>query len=562
MPTHPSERGRKRPVRYWLFLVAVLLAPIFLGGLTFSCKTGDTTLVEFAIIVDGVDQIAFDPDMRSYDVWLPISTDSALVRAFPTDLGSLVYINVYGPSTSFGAMTAQVGGGEVTIALEPGLNTLRVYVKAPGGASDYYDVYVQVGCTTNADCDDGDPCTTDSCSTGSCINDPGGGCGPEFVFEQVYVDLAYGGNGRPGWAQAGDIDGDGDFDIVAGGGLALFVYENDGAARGWFRHGTFDSTGAIGANGAVLADVDEDGDLDVISAKYYDDIGWWENPCGTQCDLSTLPQWSFHKIGEVGVNGSAGPHYYLHDIARFPTSGNGIQIVAPAVSRGCGDVAMKWFEPGFDVYQEWSAHVIEPDRSTGSDGNCNYAGIDTGDVNGDGRLDIAFSNGWYEAPVNARQTWPSSSWHPITSYGEISNTLLRDLNGDGRLDFVTASGHLDGVGEVRWHANPAGASGVWPVSVIASLRSPECLQLEDMDGDGDLDVVSCDLRWDQWDQETHAVYVFKNLGGAISWSATNVAPNSYPSHLLQLFDLNGDGGLDIISEATGYSVVSYYENSN
>lgn len=383
----------------------------------------------------------------------------------------------------------------------------------------------------------------------------------DFKFKVVYVDTNYGGNGRPGWVHSGDFDGDSDVDLIAGGGQALFVYENTGGGNGWQRHGSLDETGNIGANGAVITDVDGDGDLDVISAKFYDDIGWWENPCGASCDLSSISSWSFHSIGSVGTNGQSGPHYYLHDIVPVDFGGSsGPQIVAPAISKTCQNVAMSWFEPGSDVTAPWNEYVIEQGRSASSDGQCNHAGIDTGDIDGDGHIDVAFSNGWYEAPDNPRSSWPSGAWHPVTNYDAISNTLIRDMDGDSKMDLVVASGHIDEDHDVRWYRNPGTIGQSWGMNVIGTLRSPECLQVEDLDDDGDLDVIACDLDWDRWDQEVHNVYVFENTGNSTSWLMENVAPNSYPSHLLQLVDINKDGLPDVISEATGYSVISYLEN--
>ena len=133
-----------------------------------------------------------------------------------------------------------------------------------------------------------------------------------FSFTRNYLDTKYGGNGKPGWVRAADMDKDGDLDTVAGGGRALFIYENDGNASGWRRFGNLDSTGNMGANGAVLYDVDGDGDVDVVAAKYYNDLGWWENPGGSLSNTT----WAFHKLGETSM--------YLHDLIRVDMDQDGV----------------------------------------------------------------------------------------------------------------------------------------------------------------------------------------------------------------------------------------------
>jgi len=133
----------RRRLPFALLVGACVVAPALLQGQA-SCNTGETRLAELAMLIQGAEQLAFDAEVRNYDAWLSDAPPSALVRAFPLDPDALVYVNVQNEAGHTNVMAATVGGGEVTTPLAPGRNLVRVYVKAPGGASDFYDIDVVV----------------------------------------------------------------------------------------------------------------------------------------------------------------------------------------------------------------------------------------------------------------------------------------------------------------------------------------------------------------------------------------------------------------------------------
>jgi len=379
----------------------------------------------------------------------------------------------------------------------------------------------------------------------------------DFSFQKDYVDTNYGGNGKPGWVKAGDMDGDGDTDIAAGGGGVLYIYENTGS--GWSRHGSY---GNPGCNSAELYDVDVDGDLDVICAMYNRDLSWWENP-------GTLGKgtWTRHAF--------AGNNSFLHDTLRVDIDQDGTAAELLCVTQSgywnC-PWTIRWYR--IKATGTWESHTV---ASSHPGPNNNHSGIDVGDLDEDGDLDIAFSNGWFESPGDPTGTW---TWHSVCNIYGISNNKARDIDNDGDIDLVMSAGH-HGQG-CYWFENNGNASS-WTQhnisavhgSIIARTRynasadylhHPEGLQVLDLDGDGDQDVIVSELFFGEdsgepaWSDQRHNWYVYENLGDGLSWREQNMAPNSYASHQLQIADVNQDGKMDVISEGCGYKIVAYYEN--
>src|SRR5438094_633755 len=63
---------------------------------------------------------------------------------------------------------------------------------------------------------------------------------------------------------------------------------------------------------------------------------------------------------------------------------------------------MAWFAPGKDPTQLWEMHPISEPSSPGKPvpGTFRFShGLGAGDINGDGRLDVITTGGWWEQPA-------------------------------------------------------------------------------------------------------------------------------------------------------------------
>lgn len=361
---------------------------------------------------------------------------------------------------------------------------------------------------------------------------------------RFYFDQEFAADQRPRFIRAGDLDGNGKPDLVAGGDGVLFAYRAKGRrVAEWKRFGNLDASRSIGAGAAVLRDVDGDGDLDIVSAKRRGDVGWWENPEATWAEDST---WTFHSIAPSELE--------LRELVEADIDGDGAkdELVAALVDPESERLTVCWLEA--------SAGGASSRHSIGSPGvEDGGRGLDVGDVDRDGHVDIAFAGAWYEAPDDPTAAWKR---HPVGRIDGASHAKLRDLDSDGDLDLVVAAGA--GGDSIVWFECPNDDPlGEWPRHQIAvGILLPRGLAVADIDRDGDLDVLTCEYDSSRKDQQAHRVIVFENRRERTTsrWRRIDVSGASYPCVDLGIADIDGDGKPDVFGVGANRGVLSFYQN--
>jgi len=290
-----------------------------------------------------------------------------------------------------------------------------------------------------------------------------------------------------GWstdAEVGDIDRDGDQDIVASDWYQrnrMVWFENKGSGQTWAMH----VIGEPRAHDIELGDLDRDGDFDIVTRTQGSDgnkIQIWEQKGASSWERRTIacPAGEGLTLADLDADGDP-------DVV----------------------IAARWYEtPSKIAGGDFAEHVYS------TSWNHTKVATTTGDINQDRRLDIvltpAESRGgkyrcsWFEAPTDPeRGRWKE---HIIDrSIETVTHGVgVGDMDGDGDLDVVTAEMHQGAdPDEVRMYVNQ-GKGTTWKKQVIAETGS-HSLRLVDLGGDGDLDIFGA--NW----SGTSTVDLWENL---------------------------------------------------
>jgi hypothetical protein len=278
-------------------------------------------------------------------------------------------------------------------------------------------------------------------------------------------------------AIAADLDGDGDLDIVSASSGLIAWYENTDGAGSFGEQQVITYPLAPAAQAVVAADLDGDGDLDVLSASRTDDkIAWYENTNGAG---------SFGEQQVITTLADGARSVFAADL-----DGDG-ELDVLSASQYDNEIA--WYENGGGA-GAFGAQQLISDVAGGP------SSVFAADLDGDGDADVLSASeyddeiAWYE---NTDGQGSFGGEQTITTLADGAQSVFAaDLDSDGDIDVLSASQHD---GEIAWYANLDGSGSFGGQQLISTLASGAwSVFAADVDGDGDTDALSASLNKVAW----------------------------------------------------------------
>ncbi len=292
-------------------------------------------------------------------------------------------------------------------------------------------------------------------------------------------------SGSFGGMRFADIDHDGAIDIVAaqeggGGNNGVHAYRGDGTGA-WTEMAL---VSVAGGDGLELADLNHDGNLDVIT-------GYYQNNWGP---LIYLGNGDFTWSGNMGPPGEM---INVDDVAVADVNHDGHLDIAASAMNDLG--IQLWTGDGTGMPGGWTRN------DTGLPTTEVYLGLAFADVNHDGNIDIA-GNGYAPPPGAGVRVWLGNGGLGGTMTWTLDNTGLPatgsfggvefgDTDLDGNADLLFASTENTGATGIGYMRGDGGAGGpvIWSNPGVAGIPTTGIhwgIAFGDMDNDGIQDIAA------------------------------------------------------------------------
>jgi uncharacterized repeat protein (TIGR01451 family) len=245
-----------------------------------------------------------------------------------------------------------------------------------------------------------------------------------------------------------DFDNDGDIDILSSsvGDNEISWYKNiDGLGNFVAQPKIASGIDAIEPWSVFSTDIDNDGDIDVLSASREDDkIAWYENTDG-------LGSFGSQQIIATDADGA-------FDVFAADIDGDGDMDVLSTSYYSSGEIL--WYE-NIDGEGNFSSKKIITSNSSSV--------VFASDVDGDGDMDVVSSSGWFEN-TDGLGNFSSKQTFTLTSFAGFSATSA-DLDNDGDMDMISALWSLN---KISWYENLGLVTNQIKGTITSDINSNGC----------------------------------------------------------------------------------------
>ncbi len=377
--------------------------------------------------------------------------------------------------------------------------------------------------------------------------------GPQIVIDGTATDARS--------VHAADLDNDGDFDVVtaARGQDQIGWHENLNSKGAFGSVNEIESTQFSDPYSVATADLDDDGDLDVLAALGgWDEVVWYENrfiPTGNV---------TFAAKEIINTPASAG--------AIFVTVGDmdgdddpDVLVAHQGNSAGNWDGSkIAWYENRLADGLAWTTHIV--------DGSVTRAqSVFAADVDGDDDLDFLaalseLKDGtgdnkivWYKN-LDGNGNLGTENVIAVVDFAVFVTAV--DINNDAKIDVLSSSSDDH---KITWHENTAGDGTAWTDHTIDSFPDtiqPDSLVAKDLDNDNDPDLIVAAFLVDLPLTDSR-ITVYENTDGQGTFALAQVVvtePDIQAPQALDTADLDGDGFLDLLSASSDDNKIAWYKS--